>query len=101
MPMKTSQIAVGTSYEDKLMNTIRTVTGIFATEGGGRVVEYTEHPPARLPRPLYWPLRRLPRMPLAEFALWAARPAGTKKHLSEKKFMDWARGPTDRLARSR
>lgn len=94
--MKASQIAKGVSYEDKRMENIRTVKTIYSTsEGKGKVVEYVETSAKGDEKPLYWPLRsRTHRLPLREFAEWAARPAGTKKFLSEKKFMDWLRGPT-------
>ncbi|HEY9585535.1 MAG TPA: hypothetical protein VJJ02_03020 [Candidatus Paceibacterota bacterium] len=94
--MKVSQIAGGQSYEDKEMCVVRRVTTIFPGGGEG-VVEYIEH---TVGEQFYWPARRAKRMSLSEFAKWAARPAGTKKLLSEQKFTDWLRGPTDRLTRN-
>ena len=99
--MKASQIAVSGSYEDKKMKIIRMVKAILSTSKG-KVVEYIERSATDDPKPLYWPLRhQTGRLPLREFAKWAARPAGTKKFLSEKKLMDWLRGKTDLLAKSR
>lgn len=98
-PVKVSQIAKDASYEDKGVVSIRTVIAIYGSKEIDRsTVVYIECPASKS---LYRHLQPQKSMPLTEFAKWAARPAGTKKLLSEKKFMDWVRGPTDRLVKSR
>lgn len=80
--MKPAQIAVGTSYEDKSATTIRSVTMIYSRkDGSGSTVEYIEHQGSR---PLYRPLQRTKTVDRAEFAAWAARPAGKKEDIGSR-----------------
>src|SRR3989338_4311777 len=104
--MKSAQIAIGSDYEDRGAEKIRTVTAIFQVKGGGHSVHYTERS-ATTPsgRGSYWNLQNVKRThqtSLSEFAEWAARAAGAKSRLSEKKFTDWVKEPPHRqFAKSR
>ena len=88
--MKAAQIAVGSSYENKNGSTVRTVTAVYF-RGIRGFIEYIEDPALR---PLYRPLQRVKTIGRTEFTLWAARPARTKKILSDKKFVSLHRGRT-------
>lgn len=79
--MKITQIAVGSSYEDKSGKTVRTVFSRYESNGV-HMVEYTERPSGEAERPLYWRLRETHSLALAKFARWAARPADTKRALT-------------------
>jgi hypothetical protein len=93
--MKASQISVGSTYEDKNMTLVRTVTGIYKIEDGKRRVVWYSERSAVTGKLSNWTARES-QMPLQEFATWATRPAGTKLFLSRGKFQNWLAGPSDK-----